>query len=404
MRVATANSYENTIGNLSKRQTELVDQQNRISTGKRVLKASDDPVSAVLSEAVQNRYARVEADKRSLESSRTSLTQAESALGEASELIQDVRTVLVAAGNGTYSDRERADLAQQIEGLRERLLGVANQRDSSGRTLFGGLGGSSTPFVEAYGPTGGGNVRFDGQRGQEATGNNTLPQSLDGEAIWMQVPQGNGTFAIDLAAGNTGGVRTDSGKVINPSALTGQDYSIAFADVAGVMQFSVTNSSTGTPVAGMSGVPYVQGSAIEFDGMSMVVSGAPQSGDSITVATPTTPTDIFKVMQNAIDALRTTGNSASRIHAVDRAMGELDASLDRTLQARSQTGAWLNRADATQALLTGRGVAHKTEQSNLEDLDMIQGISDFQNKQTGLQVALQSYAQVQKLSLFQYIN
>ena len=49
-------------------------------------------------------------------------------------------------------------------------------------------------------------------------------------------------------------------------------------------------------------------------------------------------------------------------------------------------------------------MAHKTEQSNLEDLDMIQGISDFQAKQTGLQVALQSYAQVQRLSLFQFLG
>ncbi|HEY9096968.1 MAG TPA: flagellar hook-associated protein 3, partial [Hydrogenophaga sp.] len=72
MRVATANSYDNTINSLSKRQSDLVDQQNRISTGKRVLKASDDPVSAVLSEVVQNRYNRVEADKRALESSRAS--------------------------------------------------------------------------------------------------------------------------------------------------------------------------------------------------------------------------------------------------------------------------------------------------------------------------------------------
>ena len=404
MRVATANSYDNTISNLSKRQTELVDQQSRISTGKRVLKASDDPVSAVMSEAVQNRYARVESDKRALESSRASLTQAESALGEATELIQDVRELLVAAGNATYSDNERSDIALQIEGLRERLLGVANQRDSTGRTLFGGLGGSQTPFVEAFGPTGGGSVRFDGQRGQEATGNNTLPQSLDGQAIWMQVPQGNGTFAIGMGATNTGGVYTDAGSVTNLSALTGQDYRVDFADVAGVKQYSVTNTTTGTPVAGMSGVPYVGGSAIEFDGMSFVVTGSPNAGDSIDVVTPTSPTDIFKVMQDAIDALRTTGGDVSRTHVVGRAMTELDASLDRTLQARSQTGAWLNRADATEALLTARGVAHKTEQSDLEDLDMIQGISDFQNKQTGLQVALQSYAQVQNLSLFQYIS
>ena len=122
------------------------------------------------------------------------------------------------------------------------------------------------------------------------------------------------------------------------------------------------------------------------------------------VVTPSAPTDIFQVMQDAIDALRTTGGDASRTHVVGRAMSELDASLDRTLQARSQAGAWLNRADATEALLTGRGVALKAEQSSLEDLDMIQGISDFQNKQTGLEVALQSYAKVQSLSLFQYIS
>jgi len=35
---------------------------------------------------------------------------------------------------------------------------------------------------------------------------------------------------------------------------------------------------------------------------------------------------------------------------------------------------------------------------------MVTGISDFQKMQTGYQAALQSYAQVQKLSLFNYIS
>ena len=34
---------------------------------------------------------------------------------------------------------------------------------------------------------------------------------------------------------------------------------------------------------------------------------------------------------------------------------------------------------------------------------MVKGISDFESQQLGLQAALQSYGQVQKLSLFQYI-
>ena len=35
---------------------------------------------------------------------------------------------------------------------------------------------------------------------------------------------------------------------------------------------------------------------------------------------------------------------------------------------------------------------------------MIKGFSDFQNQQTGYKAALQAYASVQKLSLFNYIS
>lgn len=35
---------------------------------------------------------------------------------------------------------------------------------------------------------------------------------------------------------------------------------------------------------------------------------------------------------------------------------------------------------------------------------MVEAISEFQNKQTGYDAALKSYAMVQKLSLFQYVN
>ncbi len=406
MRVATANSYDSIVNTLNKRQAELSAQQDRIATGKRVQRASDDPVAAVMAEAAQNRLSRAQVDQRAVEASRTSLRQAESALGNAGELIQDVRELFLKAGNATYGSREFQSIAQEIEGLRERLLGVANQKDSAGRTLFGGLGGTATPFVEAYGPSSGG-VRFDGQRGQEAAGNNSLPQSFDGEVVFMRVPPGNGTFTLDLAASNTGGLRSDVGRVSNPSALTGHAYSVSLASVAGSLQYTVTNTTTGSPVAGHSGVPYVAGAALEFDGLSITLQGTPAAGDSLAVNPVTVPTDIFQVMQDAVNALRSVtsgGQTAQLTHALGRALTELDAGHDRVLAARSQAGEWLNRADAIDGLLAGRQVDHKAEKSRLEDLDMIQGISDFQSQQVGLQAALQSYASVQKLSLFQYVN
>ena len=46
----------------------------------------------------------------------------------------------------------------------------------------------------------------------------------------------------------------------------------------------------------------------------------------------------------------------------------------------------------------------KTARSDAQDADMVQAVSEFSNRQTSYQAALQSYSMVQKLSMFQYIN
>jgi flagellar hook-associated protein 3 FlgL len=405
MRVSTANSYDNTVSILARRQADLSQQQERLATGKRVLRASDDPVAATLAETAQNRLSRVQSDMRALESSRSSLAQAESGLGESGDLLQQVRELIVTAGNGGFNQSDRETVAKQLEGLREQLLGVANRTDNAGRTLFGGLGGSSTPFVDLYGPSGAG-VQFQGQRGQQAAGDRSLPQSLDGDAIWMRVPPGNGGFTVALGAANTGAVRTGLGQVTDPSLITGDSYSVSFADVAGTMQYTVTNQTTGTPVAGQAGIPYEPGKTITFDGMSFEMIGAPADGDAIDVAPVTGPTDIFKVVQDAIDTLRNNGvgRDAQRVHDLTRSLAEVDAGLDRVLLARGRAGEWLNRADSLNTHLTDSAVAYETEKSQLEDLDLVKGISDFQTQQVGLDAALKSYAQVQRLSLFEYVR
>jgi len=406
MRIATANNYDSTIKVLADRQAQLAQQQERLATGKRVLRASDDPVAATLSEAARNRLARAEADQRALEASRTSLQQAESGLAESGELIQRVRDLLVTAGNAGFTDSEREDVARQLEGLREQLIAVANRTDSAGRTLFGGLGGAATPFVDLYTPSGNG-VAFNGQRGQAAAGNTALPQALDGQAIWMQVPQGNGRFVVSLPNTNTGGVSTGVGEVVDPASYTGGDYRISFAEVAGQMQYTVIDVSNGnTPLASHTGVPYEPGKSVQFGGMGFVISGNPVAGDAIDIEGSPARTDIFQVVQNAVDALRYGGvnESAHRNQELARAMTEVDAGHDRVLLARGRVGELLNRADSLDTLLEGRALDNKAEDSRLTDIDLVKGISDFQTQQQGLEAAIKSYAQVQKLSLFSMIG
>lgn len=403
-RISTANQFDRTIQQLGVRQTDLANQQERLATNKRVLKASDDPVAASLNEASRNRSARIEADLRALDASRTSLQQAEAGLAESGELMTKVKELLVSAGNGAYSDAERADIARQIEGLREQLIAVANRTDSNGRTLFGGLGGASVPFVDVYTPSGTG-VVFQGLRGQPAPGDSSLPQTLDGDAIWMRVPPGNGSFTLSVPTTNTGGVHTNAGEVIDASAVTGNNYRIDFAQVAGAMQYTVINTTTGAAVPGHSNVPYQSGTALTFDGLSFTLNGNPANGDVVNLTQNNAPTDVFSVLQGAIDALRHdgVGEAGYRAQELGRAIAEMDTAHDRVLLARGRAGEWLNRADSQEFLMKDRVVDLESEQSRLTDLDMVKGISDFQKQQLALEAAIKSYAQVQRLSLFNQI-
>ena len=83
-------------------------------------------------------------------------------------------------------------------------------------------------------------------------------------------------------------------------------------------------------------------------------------------------------------------------------------SLDRIsfheLSMRSRVGETLTRIDNATGRLDDQRLAAKTERSNAEDLDMVEALSEFQNKQTGYDAALKSYSLVQKLSLFNYIS
>ena len=117
---------------------------------------------------------------------------------------------------------------------------------------------------------------------------------------------------------------------------------------------------------------------------------------------------MFRVMQDAIDTLRldsgSSGDAAQRTHNLGRALGELDAGHERMLMARAQAGEWLNRAESMDNLLGDREADHTIENSRLVDIDLVKAYSEFKTMEVGAQAALQSYASIQKLSLFQYLG
>ena len=404
MRLATANTYDNTLANLTTRKTNLADLQEKLSAGKRVVRASDDPTGAAQAERAMTRLARVDVDQRALNLQRNSMSMAESTLGDAQSIMQRLRELVVNAGDGSLSPNDRNSVAEEMKTLRDQLFSYANRQDSNGVPLFGGLGSASSPFTDGVG-----GVTYNGLSGQGTSTSVGIPSTMDGQAVWMNVSTGNGVFDVNLGAGNKGTVWADPGQVVNTAATTGDNYTVTFnvsATFPAVTTYTVvdtTKNVTVVPVAPAAAPTYTDGQAIQFDGLSFTVHEVPANGDTLNI-TPSTRTDVFSVIDSAISAIKGKGSNNVLTHDVNRALVQLDAGTERIRSARGQAGALLKRADVIDQNQGDKTIQLQADRSRAEDMDMVKGISDFQNQQLGYQAALQSYAQIQRLSLFNYLG
>ena len=408
LRQGSANAYDNTIRNLTTRQATLSSLQEQLSSGKKINRGSDDPAGAAQAERANTRIQRIATEQRALAAQRNTLAMTESTLGDAIAAVQSFRELVVSAGNASYSPAERVTVAKQLISLRDQLIGYANSRDTNGLPLFSGMGSALAPFVD--GATG---VTFSGLGGTLSGTDVSVPFTADGQAAWMDVATGNGVFTAKLGATNTGSMFSDVGSVSNPTlaAANGYDYTVNFSVVAGVTSYTVTNNTTAT-TSGVSA--FISGQPISFGGLSIDVNGTPANGDTLNLtpsATTGPGTGLFGAIDSAITGMYTAGstngaasNNPTLHQTIARALTELDVGADRLSAVRARSGDLLNRADTISNVQDGRNIQLQADKSRAEDIDMVKGIADFQNQQTGYQAALQSYAQVQKLSLFNYIG
>lgn len=400
MRISTANAYNASIDTLLRRQRDMSDSQVQLTSGKRLARASDDPASAAHAERALASATRVDASQRGVETSQVLMTQSEAALTDAGELVQRARELMVAAGNAVHSDNERVTAANELRSIREQLFVVANRSDGGRGYLFGGQGSSTPPFLDT--PTG---VQFRGTAGQAvAADGERLPLSLDGQEIWMQTRSGNGVFEA-RANVSAGDAWIDTGNVTNPSLVTDSTYTINFSGPPGSLTYSILKDGAGTAQTNVPFTPTTSGTLIEIDGVAANIKGPPASGDQFEFR-PSTPTvSVFDALDKAVaDLALPTLKASTRAQLNGNSLTNIDATLSRLTAARAHVGNALNQIDNTASRLTSQKLQAVSERSNAEDLDMVSAISHFQNKQSGYEAALKSYAMVQKLSLFNYVN
>ncbi|ROP49391.1 flagellar hook-associated protein 3 FlgL [Enterobacter sp. BIGb0383] len=151
MRISTQMMYDQNMRSVTSSQAEWLKSGEQMSTGKRVVNASDDPVAAaqavVLSQAqAQNsQYATA----RGFAYQRVALE--DSVLGNVATVISSAQSTLIQANTGVLADSDRASLATQLQGIRDQLMNLANTSDGNGRYIFGGFKTEDPSFDPATG-------------------------------------------------------------------------------------------------------------------------------------------------------------------------------------------------------------------------------------------------------------
>ena len=399
MRLSTADAFNSGLSSLTTKQSELAKLQDQISSQLRVQRASDDPAAAARAERALAGMARSDTSLRAVDASRTAMSQTESALGDASNLLQEAREAMVASGNASYSDAERKVVANQIKEIRNQLLLVANRTDGSGGYLFAGQSAAQQPFTDASS-----GVRYTATPGQTTNSAVEGMRLTDNGAVsWMSARTGNGTFLTSAGAMVTGAT-IDNGRVADPAAVTGDSYSLQFTVAAGVTTYAVLQGQPPAATA-VTAAPYTSGKEIVVDGMSFSISGTPAQGDQFDVTPSTSTLTVFDALDQAVAALATPTRTGPQIaQTVADNLRNIDSVMASMQSARSAAGELLHRIDNETGRIGLQKLAQETEQSDATAIDMITAFSTYQTKQAGYDAALKSYSTLQRMSLFTYLQ
>ncbi|UJP05512.1 MAG: flagellar hook-associated protein FlgL [Nitrosomonas sp.] len=402
MRVSTGIIYETGTRLMLQQQEQLMETQQQLSTGKKIITPSDDPISAAQVLNIAQSASLNDQYSVNRRNANASLAQEENVLKKLTDIIQTVQSNVIYAGNASLTDENRKMIAAELRSHFGTLMSLANTTDEKGQFLFSGYQSNTKPFTQT-----GLSVEYAGDQGQRLNQVGPARQitiSDSGSDIFERIKDGNGVFTTAAVSTNTGTGVIDVGSVITPTSLTGDSYQINFSVSSGITTYDVVNVTTGLPVSTSN--PYVDNSTVSFDGMQLSIKGQPANGDTFTV-TPSSNQGIFATMKDLITALETPASGqpggTRLVNQLNTALQNLNNSSEHILTKQASIGAKLQELDALESVGSDQSIQYEQLLTQLQGVDYTQSITELQRQQVYLQAAQQAYIKVAGLSLFNYI-
>lgn len=409
MRISTSQLYNMNVAKVGDLQSSLAKTQQQISSGTRVLSPSDDPIASARALQVKSAKAALSVEAANQGTAADSLKTLDSSLSSITDVLQYIRDRALEAGNGSLTTSDLQSIASDVQSQFSSLVSIANSKDAYGTYMYSGYKGETLPFSGDIQ-----DIQYNGDQGErtlQVSSSRLIPVSLNGNELFMNIPSANGVFSVN---GSSSTAIIGEGTVTGNVAYSGTQYGIKFTSATTYDVYDIgadpTMTATTTPPLLSSGVSYTSGTAITLPDpnnaatseISVTISGTPSAGDSFT-AKPGDSTDMFSTIQEFVVGLtNTSGTSFTQM--ISDTIARLDNALANVSRLQSDVGSREVEVEALTSLNSGTSVQYDSRISDLVGLDYASAISTYQEQQTSLQAALNTFSKISGLSLFNYIS
>ena len=428
MQVSTKLLNQQQVRHFSKINEKIADTQERVSTGKSILRASDDPVAAVNLSVAKEQSLILEQFQRNIDAAETKLNLTDTTLQQAVNVLTRFSELITMARNGALNEEGHLAISTEMKQLKEVLLGLANTTDANGQGIFGGYNGVDRPFEMKTDGT----VEYLGNRGQNSlqiSENMTVSTNIDGGSAFMRIDTDGGRRNLfDIVDLTVNAVETAS--AFSPKANANwyadvyfelpsrmEEWSIDLTGSLGsrTITASINEGGLQNLVDAINAVSADTGTTavLEPDGKRIAlqddmngnitieniqIEGIDAALDQVTSYLEFTGRDA------AGNATTKTMKMTDEDQLVSASIGNVQKAIDNLSLQRAYVGGQLSKVATQTDVIGSRKLAVEKDVSRLGDADLAALITELQSQLTNLNAAQAAFAKIGQQSLFDYIR
>lgn len=428
MQVSTKLFNEQQVRQFSKLTADIQAKQEKISSGRAILNASDDPVAAVSLSAANEQKLLIERFEENVYLAQNRLEAGDKVLNESQSVMMRITELATQARNPAYDAFSRRAILTEMLELREVLVDLANTKDARGHSLFAGFKNEETAFVK----NANGKVEYNGDRGThtvQISENMNIPTSLDGLTVFGRVETANGRRNIfeiidgvaasinplrELNEHATADVRAEA---IFTLPRQNQTWELDLEGSLGMVRISAVLSE-GNEENFAHAVNFVSdqtGVIAEFDKISgRIILTDIEAGEirvenlEIEGQELTDYAGQYNLSFGAVDENNIPIGIPRVLTDLDQLLGRgisnLKSALDHLSLQQAVIGAQVSKAEVQRGALASRKLAVSQDISKIGDADLAKLVTELQSQLTNRDAAQQAFAKIGQQSLFDYLR